>query len=55
MWGADIALGLLGIWLTLRLGSEGATSRGSETAERWHRWKQRWAAKRRPTAARGRA
>lgn len=53
MWGADLALGLLGIWLTLRLGSEGATSRGSETAERWHRWKKRWAAKRRPTAARG--
>jgi len=56
MWGADIALGLIGIWLTLRLGSEGATSRGSETAERWYRWKARWAARRRPRAdARGAA
>jgi lipopolysaccharide export system permease protein len=56
MWGADIALGLIGIWLTLRLGSEGATSRGSETAERWYRWKARWAARRRPPAdARGAA
>ncbi|MEN9791310.1 MAG: hypothetical protein RLZZ63_968, partial [Gemmatimonadota bacterium] len=54
MWGADLALGLLGIWLTLRLGSEGATSRGSETAERWHRWKTRWAAMRRGPAARAR-
>ena len=43
MWGADLALGLLGIWLTLRLGSESATARGSETAERWYRWKRRWA------------
>ena len=51
MWGADIALGLLGIWLTLRLGSEGATSRGSETAERWYRWKARWTARRRQRAA----
>jgi len=47
MWGADLLLGVVGIWLTLRLGSEGATSRGSETSERWHRWKARWSAKRR--------
>jgi lipopolysaccharide export system permease protein len=54
MWGADLALGLLGVWLTLRLGSEGATARGSETAERWYRWKARWAARRRQrSAARG--
>ena len=55
MWGADIVLGVIGIWLTLRLGSEGATSRGSETAERWYRWKARWAAKRRRTTAPGAA
>lgn len=53
MWGADLVLGLVGIWLTLRLGTEGATARGSETAERWHRWKGRWTAKRRRAAARG--
>jgi lipopolysaccharide export system permease protein len=54
MWGADLVLGIIGIWLTLRLGSEGATSRGSETSERWHRWQARWSAKRRQRqAARG--
>jgi lipopolysaccharide export system permease protein len=41
MWAANIALGLVGLALTLRLGREGATSRGSELAERWHRWRSR--------------
>jgi lipopolysaccharide export system permease protein len=39
MWAANVALGLVGLALTLRLGREGATNRGSELAERWHRWR----------------
>jgi lipopolysaccharide export system permease protein len=41
MWGANLGLGLVGLVLTLRLGTEGSTSRGSELAERWHRWRAR--------------
>jgi len=41
MWAANIGLGLVGLVLTLRLGTEGSTSRGSEFAERWHRWRAR--------------
>ena len=37
MWGTNILLGVVGIVLTLRLGSEGSTSRGSETSEWWSR------------------
>ena len=39
MWAANVALGLVGLALTLRLGREGATTRGSELTERWHRWR----------------
>ena len=41
MWGANLLLGAVGFVLTLKLGTEGSTSRGSEVAERWHRWRAR--------------
>src|SRR5690606_16876401 len=37
MWGANALLGAVGIYLTVRLGSEGSTHRGSETSEWWSR------------------
>lgn len=37
MWMANIVLGIVGIVLTARLGSEGSTHRGSETSEWWGR------------------
>jgi lipopolysaccharide export system permease protein len=37
MWAANIVLGLVGVVLTARLGSEGSTHRGSETSEWWGR------------------
>ncbi len=37
MWAANALLGLVGVVLTWRLGSEGSTSRGSETSEWWSR------------------
>jgi lipopolysaccharide export system permease protein len=37
MWATNVLLGLVGIVLTARLGSEGSTSRGSETSEWWGR------------------
>jgi lipopolysaccharide export system permease protein len=37
MWGTNVLLGIVGIILTIRLGSEGSTSRGSETSEWWSR------------------
>lgn len=37
MWGTNALLGIVGVVLTLRLGSEGSTSRGSETSEWWGR------------------
>lgn len=37
MWGANGLLGVVGIILTARLGSEGSTHRGSETSEWWGR------------------
>jgi lipopolysaccharide export system permease protein len=37
MWGTNVLLGIVGVVLTLRLGSEGSTSRGSETGEWWGR------------------
>lgn len=43
MWTTDILLGLVGVYLTMRLGSEGSTSRGSETMEWWSRWRARMA------------
>lgn len=46
MWGTNILLGVIGVILTIRLGSEGSTSRGSETSEWWARvtdaLKSRW-------------
>ena len=47
MWATNLLLGVLGVYLTVRLGSEGSTSRGSETSEWWgrvmERWRGRWA------------
>lgn len=37
MWGANVLLGAVGVYLTARLGTEGSTSRGSETSEWWAR------------------
>jgi lipopolysaccharide export system permease protein len=46
MWGTNVLLGIVGVVLTIRLGSEGSTSRGSETSEWWSRvmdqLKARW-------------
>lgn len=42
MWAANALLGLIGVVLTLRLGSEGSTSRGSETSEWWSRLVERF-------------
>lgn len=41
MWTTNFLLGAVGLWLTLRLGSEGSTSRGSETREWWSRLRDR--------------
>ncbi len=41
MWTTDIVLGAIGIYLTARLGSEGSTSRGSETLEWFSRLRDR--------------
>lgn len=37
MWGANVLLGIVGVYLTARLGSEGSTNRGSEASEWWGR------------------
>lgn len=37
MWSTNILLGIVGLALMARIGSEGATSRGSETLEWWNR------------------
>lgn len=37
MWGANVLLGVIGVYLTARLGSEGSTHRGSESSEWWGR------------------
>ncbi len=42
MWATNILLGLVGVVLTARLGSEGSTSRGSETSEWWGRLMERF-------------
>lgn len=42
MWTTDIVLGAIGIYLTAKLGSEGSTSRGSETMERLSRLRERF-------------
>ena len=43
MWGANFLLLAIGAWLTVRLGTEGTTTRGSETLERLHRVRERLA------------
>ena len=47
MWGTNALLGVIGIVLTARLGSEGSTSRGSESSEFWARVFERFRLKRR--------
>lgn len=42
MWATNVLLGVVGIILTARLGSEGSTSRGSETSEWWNRLMERF-------------
>jgi lipopolysaccharide export system permease protein len=41
MWSANFILGAIGLWLTVRLGHEGTTNRGSETTETLFRLRQR--------------
>jgi lipopolysaccharide export system permease protein len=45
MWMTNIIMGVVGIVLTARLGSEGSTSRGSETSEWWGRLMDAWRAR----------
>ena len=45
MWSTNALLGIVGIYLTAKLGSEGSTHRGSETAEWWGRVLDRWRAR----------
>ena len=42
MWTTNVVLGAIGVILTARLGSEGSTSRGSETSEWWSRVVERF-------------
>ena len=42
MWGTNAVLGVVGVYLTSRLGTEGSTSRGSETSEWWARTVDAW-------------
>ncbi len=51
MWLANIVMGIIGVVLTVRLGSEGSTSRGSETSEWWGRVLDRWRARARKRSA----
>ncbi|MCC7003969.1 MAG: LptF/LptG family permease [Gemmatimonadaceae bacterium] len=46
MWFTNILLGIVGVILTARLGSEGSTARGSETSEWWNRILERFRRKR---------
>jgi lipopolysaccharide export system permease protein len=41
MWTANFVLLVVGVWFTARLGSEGTTTRGSETSELLHRVRER--------------
>lgn len=41
MWAANLILGVIGLTLTVRLGAEGTTNRGSETTERLDRARRR--------------
>jgi lipopolysaccharide export system permease protein len=50
MWTPNIILVLIGGYLTARLGSEGTTTRGSETTELLHRLRERFARMRRTPA-----
>ncbi len=42
MWSTNILLASIGLLLIARLGSEGSTSRGSETMEWWNRVRDRF-------------
>ncbi|MBX9928669.1 MAG: LptF/LptG family permease [Gemmatimonadaceae bacterium] len=46
MWAANFLLGGVGLVLTLRLGSEGSTARGSETTEWWSSLRARFTRRR---------
>ena len=41
MWTTNVLLGIVGVYLTAKLGSEGSTHRGSETSEWWGRFTDR--------------
>lgn len=45
MWTTNALLGVVGVYLTAKLGSEGSTHRGSETSEWWGRVVDRWRAR----------
>ncbi len=45
MWTTNVLLGIVGIYLTAKLGSEGSTHRGSETSEWWARFTDRMRAR----------
>ncbi len=51
MWTTNALLGVVGVYLTAKLGSEGSTHRGSETSEWWARVTDRWRARFRKQAA----
>lgn len=51
MWLTNILMGIVGVVLTARLGSEGSTSRGSETSEWWGRLIDTWRARFKKRAA----
>jgi lipopolysaccharide export system permease protein len=51
MWTTNALLGVVGVYLTAKLGSEGSTHRGSETSEWWGRVVDRWRARLRKRAA----
>lgn len=51
MWTTNVLLGIVGVYLTAKLGSEGSTHRGSETSEWWARVTDRWRARFRKRAA----
>jgi lipopolysaccharide export system permease protein len=51
MWTTNVLLGIVGVYLTAKLGSEGSTHRGSETSEWWARFTDRMRARFRKQAA----
>lgn len=51
MWTTNVLLGIVGVYLTAKLGSEGSTHRGSETSEWWARFTDRMRTRFRKRAA----